>query len=320
MADAPRRPAPKKVADISPPSALAGYAPWLGLGAVAVGLAVVVSKSAAWGAAAGAVLAAGVIVGLGWAAYQHVIAVPLGDGFRKAVAPATLAVVVPALVLVGYTLFPPAPAGAVALDRVGASGEVRVPAPAATLMLDAAGAFKPDVGTDAVARYVIAVTRDRSEELVEGEFTRHASSGVPATGARGQGSAITADATAARHTLAALRGGGTYRVALERVTDTVQLPIRVTVRAEPFAPWMLWAFFGALAALTLVVDAALARRGSESAFAAALGVVIAATLYLHAHYTRETLAVDLFAAALVGIFAGGVGGEVAARVTRKVLG
>lgn len=320
MADAPRRPPPKKVADIAPPSALANYAPYLVLGALALGLAVVVTRSPAYGVFAGAALVLGVFAGLGWVAYQHILAVPLGDGFRRALAPTTLAVVVPALALAGYTLFPPRPVGTVSLDRVGASAELRVGPSAATVLLDVAGAFKPDVGTDALARYVVSVSRARTEELVEGEFTRRASGGVPATGARGEGSALTADATAGRHTLGTLRGEGGYRIALERVNDTVQLPLRVTLRAEPFAPWMLWTLFGLLGALVLVVDAGLARRGSESAYAAALGVVLAASLHLHAHYTPETLAVDLFAAGLVGVFAGGIGAEVLARITRKILG
>lgn len=318
MAEAPRRPAAKKVADLEPPSALARYFPYLAVGAVAIALVVAVTRNASYSLYAGAALVAAVLVGLGYVAWQHEIACPPDDGFRKAVLPATLAVVLPALGLVGYTLFPPPAAGSVVLDRAGASGEVRVSAPASTVIVDTAGAFKPDVGTDAVANYAISVARGRDEELVEGTFTRRAATTVPATGTRGTTGST--DATAARHVLQSLRGAGTYRVALDRVPESVQLPIRATVRAEPFAPWMLWCVWGALALLTLVVDAALARRGSESAYAAALGLVLAATLYLHAHYTPETLSVDLFAAGLVGVFGGGVGGEIAARVARKILG
>lgn len=318
MAEAPRRPAPKKVADIEPPSALARYFPYIAAVAVVVALVVAVTRNAGYSLYAGAALAAAVILGLGYVAWQHVISVPPDDGFRKAVAPSTLAVVLPALALAGYTLFPPPPAGSVVLDRAGASGEVRVSAPASTVIVDTAGAFKPDVGTDAVANYAISVARGRDEELVEGTFTRRSSASVPATGTRGVTGST--DATAARHVLQSLRGAGAYRIALDRVPESVQLPIRATVRAEPFAAWMLWSVWGLLALLTLVVDAALARRGSESAYAAALGLVLASTLYLHAHYTPETLAVDLFAAGLVGVFGGGVGGEIAARIARKILG
>jgi len=319
MADAPK-PAPtkKKVVDLAPPSDAARFAPYALLIAAVGGLVYALTKVPSLAVPAAAVLSAAVILGLAWVAWQHVIAVAPDDGFRKAIAPATLAAVLPALALTAYTLFPPAPAGVVVLDRAGASGEVRVQGAAATVIVDAAAAFKADVGSDAVARYAINLARGGQDELLEGTFTRRSGGSVPAAGTRG--TVGTVDATAERHVTQSLRGAGTYRVSLERVPDSVQLPVRVTVRSDFFAPWMLYALYGFLAALCLVVDAGLAKRGSESAFAASLCVVLAATLYLHGHCTREMLPTDLFAAGLFGIFAGGLGGEVAARITRKILG
>jgi hypothetical protein len=81
---------------------------------------------------------------------------------------------------------------------------------------------------------------------------------------------------------------------------------------------MLAALFGLLAVAVLWVDVKLSRRKIESAFAASMGVVLAATFYLHGHFTRATLPADLLAAALVGVLGGGVGGEILARVARGV--
>lgn len=318
MSETPRRSAPKKVVDLQPPSAAARFLPYAAAGAAVIALVVMVMKSPALGIYAAAALVALVVLGLGWVAWQHVIAFRPDDGARKAVAPATAAVTFAALALSGFTLFPPAPAGQVTLGAAGASGEVRVSGPAATVIVDAVGAFKPDVGTDAVARYALAVSLGRDEELIEGTFARSSSGSVPAVGSRG--AVESSDATASRHVLQRLRGPGTYRVSLERVPESVRLPLRATVRAEPFSMVALFAAWGVLALLALVVDAHVARRNAESAYAAALGVVLASTLYLHAHFTPESVATDLFAAGLVGVFGGGIGGEIAARIARKIVG
>lgn len=318
MTEAPRRPASKKVADIEPPSVLSRALPYLAAAGALIALIAIMVKSPSYGVLAAAALVAGAVVGLGYVAWQHVIAFPPDDGARRLVAPVTGIITLAALGLGAFTLFPPPPAGSVILAAAGASGEVRVAGPAATVMVDAVGAFKPDVGSDAVARYAITVSRGRDEELIEGTFARRSGASVPAVGARGDVGSV--DAIASRHVLQNLRGPGTYRVALERVPESVRLPLRATVRAEPFPMTALWGVWGALMLLALVVDARIARRNPESAYAAAIGVVLVTTLYLHTHYTPETLAGDLFAAALAGIFAGGVGGEVLARVARKVVG
>lgn len=318
MAEAPRRPTPKKVVDLQPPSAAARALPYAAVAAAVIALVLAVMKSHAYGVYAAAALVSAVVLGLGYVAWQHVIAFPPDDGARKAVAPIAAAITLASLALAGFTLFPPAPAGQVVLAAAGSSGEVRVNGPAATVIVDAVGAFKPDVGADAVARYALSVSRGRDEELIEGTFARSSSGNVPAVGARG--ATESSDATASRHVLQRLRGPGVYRVALERVPESVQLPLRATVRSEPFPMVALLVAWGLLALLALVIDARIARRNPESAFAAAMGVVLAATLYLHAHFTPESVASDLFAAGLVGVFGGGIGGEIAARIARKIVG
>lgn len=318
MPDAPKPTGPKKVADFQPPSTVAKFLPYLVVGALVLALVAVVMKSPGYALHASAALMGGVILGLGFVAWQHVHGVAPEDGVRRAVAPVTGLVVLAAIGLTAYTLFPPPPAGRVVLQSAGASGEVSVTGPAATVILDAVGAFKPDVGSDAVARYAIAVARGRDEELIEGTFSRRSGAGVPAVGARG--AVESTDATASRHLLQTLRGPGRYRIALERVPESVQLPIRVTLRAEPFPQVVLWVGWALLAVLALVVDAYVARRNSESAYAASLGVVLGATLYFHTHFTPETVGTDLVAAALVGIFGGGIVGEIASRVARRAVG
>lgn len=318
MPDAPKPLGPKKVANFEPPSAIAKFLPYIAVGAVVIALVATMLKAPAYALYAAAVLVSGLVLGLGYVAWGHVHSVAPEDGVRRAVAPVTGLVLVAALGLTGYTLFPPPPAGRVTLGAAGASGEVRVNGPAATVILDAVGTFKPDVGTDAVARYAISISRGREEELVEGTFSRRSGASVPAVGARGV--AESTEATASRHVLQTLHGPGTYRVALERIPDSVQLPIHATVRAEPFPQVALWVIWGLLAVIALVVDARIARRNAESAFAASLGVVLGATLYFHTHFTPDTVGTDLIAAVLVGIFGGGIVGEIASRVARKAVG
>jgi hypothetical protein len=105
---------------------------------------------------------------------------------------------------------------------------------------------------------------------------------------------------------------------LDRLPESVQAPLRVVVRAEPFAQTMLAALYALLAVAVLWIDVKVSRRKIESAYAASMGVVLAATFYLHGHFTRATLPSDMLAATLVGVLGGGVGGEILGRIARAV--
>jgi len=181
-------------------------------------------------------------------------------------------------------------------------------------VLEAEGAFMPEVGAEARAQFELTVSRGVTQETVRGLFQRVTEeSGAPTRGAR------PVEATmASRHVLERIRGAGSLSVVLDRLPESVQPPLRVMVRAEPFSQTMLAALFGLLAVAALWVDVKLSRRKIETAFAAALGVVLAATFYLHGHFTRASLPSDLLAAALVGVLGGGVGGEIMARIARAV--
>lgn len=315
MADRPK-PAPRRTAEITPPSEISRYLPWFALAGAVIALVVTVVKSPAYNLYAATVLLVGAALGLGYVAWQHEMTLEPGERLRLGVRAVTALAVLAALGPLAITLYPPPPAGVISLDRTGASGSVTVGGAAATIVLEAQGTFKRDIGDEARARYVLNVARERAEETVEGYFQRTGAAG-PTAGPGGSGAS--SDATGSRHVLRSLRGPGRYTLSLERMPDVLEPPMRVAVRAEPIPQWALGVLFGALALAALVVDARLARRGVESAFAPSLFVMLAAVFYLHASYTRDTLPGDLLAATLVGVLGGGLGGEVLSRVARAIL-
>ncbi len=295
-----------------PPPPIVKVLPYAGVALVGVGLVVTMLKSHTYGLYAAGVLCTGAVAGLAWAAWQHSITLTPGDGLRAAVRALSVVVALAALGPLGLTLRPPAPAAVLSLTRVGERASATVSGNAATVFLQVSGAFKPDVGAEARARYTLTVQRaGGAEEDVEGVFERNVQEG--SGGAQPPNPLGGSELTANRHVLRTT-GAGTYSVIVDRLNESLQPPLRVAVHAEPISEKLLAVFFGLLALAVLGVDVALRRRNIESAFAASLLVMLAGVFYLHGHFTPATMGANLLAAGLVGVLGGGLGGEVLGRV------
>lgn len=298
-------------AEFEPPSELAKYLPYIAVAAVLGGLILTITRSQRYGVFAATALLALAMLGLGYVAWEHTTTLPEGDRLRPMLRAVTAAVLLSAVGPAAITLHPPAPQSVVQLARPGDRADVTVRGAAATVVLEAEGAFRPDVGIDAQAHYEISAQRGRASEQVRGVFQRTSEEGEQATR---RVSAV----VASRHVLSTIRGAGPLTLILDRLPESVQPPLRVVVRAEPFSQSMLATLFALLAVAVLWVDVKVSRRKIESAFAAAMGVVLASTFYLHGHFTRASLPSDMLAAGLVGVLGGGVGGEILARIARAV--
>lgn len=299
-----------------PPSDATKYLPYALIAVVLIGLIATIIRSPTWAVhAAGGLLALGALA-LGYVAYQDTHALPPDDGFRKVVGAATAAVMAALLATVAITLFPAAPYGTVTLSRAGDAGPVMVSGNAANLFVETRGTFEADVGPSAQAKYQLHVTRDGSDEDLEGTFERSAGQSPLAGG--NMAAAASTEATASRHWLKSLRGAGRYVITLDRMPDNLRPPIRASIRGEPLAPWMFTLAFALIAVLVLVIDAGIARRGIEPTYAPALLLSLAVAYYFHGHYAGANVSEALFASFLVGLLGGGLGGEVLARVSRKV--
>ena len=307
-----KRSSTRQTMEFEPPSELAKVLPYVAAVAVFGVLVFTITKSPRFGVHAATVLLAIAGFGLAYVAWDHTTTLPEGDRLRPMLRAVTVAVLLATAGPAAITLHPPAPQSVVQLARPGDRAEVTVRGAAATVVLEAEGAFKPDVGTDARAQYELTAIRGGTEEDVRGVFQRSSEEGDRET--RRVSSVV-----ATRHVLGAIRGAGPLTLILDRLPESVQPPLRVVVRAEPFSQTMLATLFALLAVAVLWVDVKVSRRKIESAFAAAMGVVLASTFYLHGHYTRVSLPSDLLAATLVGVLVGGVGGEILARIARAVV-
>lgn len=305
-----RTPTKSKV-EFEPPSELAKYLPYLAAAAGFGVLVLTVTRSARYGVYAATALLAIAFLGLAYVAWEHTTTLPDGDRLRPMLRAVTVAVLLATVGPAAITLHPPAPQSVVRLARPGDRAEVTVRGAAATVVLEAEGAFAPDVGAEAQAHYELTAARGSTEERVRGLFQRATEEGPTA-------SRRVSATVASRHVLESIHGAGPMTVILDRLPESVQPPLRVVVRAEPFSQKMLAALFALLAVAVLWVDVKVSRRKIESAYAASMGVVLASTFYLHGHFTRASLPSDLLAATLVGVLGGGVGGEILARIARGV--
>ena len=309
----------KKIEVMDPPSPLMKYLPYVFAALVVVSLVGVIVRVPAYATLAAIALLSGGAIGLGYLAWQDTHAFPPEDeGFRKVVGAATAAVVLALLGTVYLTLHPPLPAGSLSLQRAGDSGAITVSGASDNLVVRVEGTFAPDVGASARASYVVVVARGSDSEDLEGAFERSASENPVATG--NTPAAMSGEITAQRHRLTKLRGPGRYTVTLDRTHENLRPPMRVSIHAEVLPPWMIFLAFGVLAALVLVVDAGIARRNIEPTYAPALLFAMAMALYLYRFHAGSNVGEGLLASFLVGLLGGGLGGEVLARITRKVLG
>jgi hypothetical protein len=305
-----RTPTKPKV-EFEPPSELAKYLPYLAAAAVFGGLVLTITRSARYGVYAATALLAAAMLGLGYVAWEHTATLPEGDRLRPMLRAVTAAVLLATVGPAAITLHPPPPQSVVQLSRPGDRAEVTVRGAAATVVLEAEGAFKPDVGTDAQAHYEVTAARGQTEETVRGVFQRRSEEGP-------RESRRVSATVASRHVLGSIHGPGAMTLILDRLPESVQPPLRVVVRAEPFSQTMLAALYALLALAVLWIDVKVSRRKIESAYAASMGVVLASTFYLHGHFTRATLPSDMLAATLVGVLGGGVGAEILGRIARAV--
>lgn len=306
----------KKVDVVVPPSDATKYLPYALVALVVVSLVGVILRVPAHATLAATALMSLGAVGIAWLAWQDTHTLPPEDNFRKLAAVATVGVALAIVGTVVMTFHPPAPAGSVTFQRAGDSGTITVAGAGANLYVQTSGTFAPDVGPSARASYVLVVTRGRDTEEVEGEFERSAGEN-PMSGGN-MAAAASTESTAHRHALSKLRGPGTYTVALDRIHENLRPPMRAVIYAEPLAPWMFAVLFALLAAVVLAVDAGVARRNVEPTYAPALLFALAMTYYLHGHFAGANVSEGLFASFLVGLLGGGLGGELVARVTRKL--
>ena len=151
-------------------------------------------------------------------------------------------------------------------------------------------------------------------EDLEGEFERSANE---SRADRGQ--PAPEEVAARRHRLTKLAGPGRYAVTLDRTHENLRPTLRVSLHPERLPPWAFLVAFGVLAVLVLVVDAGIAKRNIEPAYAPSLLFAMTMVLYLNRSYAGASVSDAVFASFLVGLLAGGVGGEVVARGVRGLL-
>jgi hypothetical protein len=312
---------PKTLTEVDvPPPAVVGYIPYVLVVAAIATLLYTITKVPEHALKAAGVLLGLGTLGLGYVGWQDTHTLPQGDGFRKAVAATTAALVLALLATLGVTLFPIRPIATISLDRAGAAATIEVPAPGANLFLETSGTFQHDVGPSAQAKYDLHVARQGTEEELSGMFEKsgnadnendndnHAVSRVP----------VKPETASARHWLRTLNGPGRYVVTLDHMPDNLQPPLRVALRTEPFARWTLYALFGVLAVLVLIVDARIASRNVEPSYGPAMLFALVFVLYFRHAYAGTNISEALFASFLVGLLVGGLGGEVFARISRKI--
>jgi hypothetical protein len=304
----------KKIEVLEPPSVAAKYLPYALAAFLVVALVGVIVRVPTYATYAATVLLSGASIGLGYLAWQDSHGFAPDDSFRKVVGVTTVAVVLTLIATTVLTLHPPAPLGTVSLPRVGASGDITV-ARGNHFTVRVEGAFAPDVGPSARASYLVLVSRagGRTEEL-EGEFERSAGEN-PATSGNMAASA-SGEVTARQHRLLEQHGPGRYTITLDRSHENLRLPLRVSLHPEWVPPWVFVAVFAVLLVLVLVADVGIAKRNIEPVFAPALFFAMAMVFYLQRTYAGSGLSDSLFAAFLVGLLGGGLGGELVARAAR----
>jgi hypothetical protein len=279
-----------------------------------LGLLATVSGSDRYGLHAAAVLAAGVVLALGYVAWQHTLTLPPGDSLRAPVTWLSVAVVLACLGPLALAFFNPQRVYTTALSREGDRQEFTL---------------GPDARTVVVSSQVGLLST--SEEALQGEYRLHVSRDGTDTDEALKGTLAVAESTLAgdawgrkarpnRHLLGTLRGPGRFAVTLDHVPSAVRVPVVVRVYTEPMAEWMLAVLYAVLALLVMWVDAALYRTGNEPAFAASLGVPLVASLLLHRVLNPATLVTSLMASLIVGFVVGGLGGELLGRAGRLLWG
>jgi hypothetical protein len=272
------------------------WAPWI---AAAVTVAVVAllvrtPRFAAPGALAGALIVMGLI---GYSCIGYRISLNADDKLRALILPATVGILLGAAVPLAWAIYPPAPKGTAALRQVGQSVAIDL-AGGVDLWTTIAGTMAPS--TPGTADYTVIASLGAQSERVAGRL--HPQDG----------------ALIERRNLS-IRGPGTLRLELRGISSALQPPLTLTVYARPVPILWLGALFTLLALLAVGIDVSLWKRGIEPSYAAALCLPLAAAMYLQARPVGGAdLPSDVLAAGIFGAVAGGLGGELLARIGRAV--
>lgn len=238
-----------------------------------------------------------IMAALGWIAMGHRIGLAPDDWLRGVVVIVAVATVIAAAVPFGYTLFPPPPQGEVSLSEPGAAGSVQVRGTSASLWLTVTARLVPTA--TGPANYFLSVTRQGGPTVrVDGTLRPQAGT------------------LAIERRVLDLRGPGTFTVRLEQTSAALALPVRVAVYSRPFSSSMLAMLYAALGVVVVLVDVLLWRRGLEPSYAASLLLPLVAVWYFQRQPVSDSLPMDLLTSGVFGALAGGLGGEILARIGR----
>lgn len=272
------------------------WAPWIGA-ALTVGIVALLVQTPRFalpGTLAGALIVCGLIA---YSCAGYRISLPPDDPLRRVIAPAAIGVVVAAAIPLAWTISPPAPRGTAELREVGQVVSIDLGS-GVDLWAQITAQQAPNAPGN--ADFTVQATAGTQSERIAGRL--HAQSGQ----------------LVERRNLT-IQGPGALRLELRGISSSIATPLRVIVNARPVPRVWLIALFSLLALAVVAIDVALFRRGIEPSFAAAMCIPLVATIYLQFRPVGgEELPTDVLAAGAIGAIAGGLGGELLARIGRSI--
>jgi|LNFM01.1.fsa_nt_gb hypothetical protein len=272
------------------------WAPWIGAAATVavVGLLVQTPRFTVPGTLAGALIVCGLIA---YSCAGYRISLAPDDPLRKIIAPASIGIVLAAAIPLAWTILPPAPRGTAELRDVGQVVSIDL-GNGIDLWAEIAGQQARNAPGN--ADFTVQATAGTQSERIAGRL--HAQSGQ----------------LVERRNLT-IQGPGSLRLELRGISSSIAAPLRVIVHARPVPRVWLIALFSLLALAAVAIDVALFRRGIEPSFAAAMCVPLVGTIFLQFRPVGGAeLPTDILAAGAIGAIAGGLGGEVLARIGRSI--
>jgi hypothetical protein len=242
------------------------------------------------------------MIALGWAATTYRTNLPPLDRLRVVVPIVAVASVMAAIVPYIYVLYPPPPRAVVSLAAIGDSRSLDIEGSSAAVWLSVEARFVPTATGS--ANYFLTVTRAGGhDERVVGTFRPRAGGPEPDRRVLEQ------------------RGPGRFTVHFDEASNAIAPPLRVAVHTRPFSTLTLSILYAVLAGLILAVDTMLWRRGAEPSYASALLLPLVAVVYFQRlPVSVDSLRTDLLASAVIGVLAGGLGGELLGRAARGAVG
>jgi hypothetical protein len=226
-------------------------------------------------------------------------AIASDDGLRKLMIPSALAVVVATVIPLFYTVYPPS---ARAISQLSQAGDTQTLDLQSGIDCWAAISAQVRANTPGHADYSLEFTKQGVTERIAGRLH-------PAPGTR---SAIE------RQELRAIQGPGVVTVQMRGISAAIEAPLQVALYVRPVPATWLAAAYALLFLLAVIIDVGLYKRGTEPSFASAMAIPLLGVGFLQFRVLGESLGPDLLAALAVGVIAGGLGGEGAARLGRLV--